>query len=194
VRVFVPRGYRRLKDIRKEVGHNKLRQQLASGERSAFTWNPQDEQNPIQPISADQWLIASADEIIRGGKIEPAPLLLQDALEQRRILGSAFAAWVRARKAKVVLIADVVGPKVTPFRVVNKGGRPPGADWEAVEQALRIEVKARGFPEPGNKDWETQADVERWVANLLQHRKEEVGDTRIRDHVREIIAKLRTET
>ena len=83
MRVFVPRGYRQLKDIRKEVGHNKLRQQLASGERSAFTWNPQDAQNPIQPISADQWLIASADEIIRGGKIEPAPLLLQDALEQK---------------------------------------------------------------------------------------------------------------
>jgi hypothetical protein len=188
---FVPRGYRRLKDIRKEVGHNELRQQLASGERSAFIWDPQNSQTSLQPIPTNHWLIADADEIIRSGKINPPPLNLADAIAERRIQGSSFAV---GRKAKLVLIADVAKPKVIPLRAVNKGGRPPSADWDIVADALKKEFENRGFPEHGNQGWQTKADVEKWVADFLQARKETAGDTAIKDHVREIIEKLKAET
>jgi hypothetical protein len=189
--VFVPRGYRRLKDIRKVVGHTELREQLAGGVRTAFIWDPQNSQNPLQPISINQWLIADADEIIRSGKIKPPRLNLADAIAERRIQGSSFAA---GRKAKVVLVADAAERKVTPFRGVNKGGRPPGADWDIVADAIKTEVKNRGFPEHGNKGWQTQADVEKFVTDLLLSRREDVSESTIRERVRDILKRLRPET
>jgi hypothetical protein len=170
---FIPRGYKAMADVRKELGHDELRQQLASGERAAFFWDQRDVEKPFKQIHKNQWLQANADEIIRRGKAiwRPYPLA--------------------TLKRDLDILIDDVKPNVPPPRAVGKGGRPAAADWDVVALAIEQEIDKRGFPEHGLKGWETQADVERFVADFLQSRNTEVSDSTIRDRVREILNKLR---
>jgi hypothetical protein len=171
MKAFIPRGYRRLTDVRKEIGHDDLRQQLATGVRTAYAFDPENAEVAIKPIPTRQWLIRGADKIIRSGKGKPYPFAVRD----------------------ILILVDDVKPKA-PLRLVNKGGRPAAADWEAVEEAIRIKIKECGFPEQGNRGWGIQADVERFATDVLDARSDNVGETAIRTHVREILQKLRSET
>jgi hypothetical protein len=76
---------------------------------------------------------------------------------------------------------------------VSRRGRRPRADWEAVEIALRDHIKTHDFPNDDNVDldWRCQADVERWVAQLLDVRNEPIGESRLREKVREILVRIK---
>jgi hypothetical protein len=74
---------------------------------------------------------------------------------------------------------------------VNRGA-PPKADWDAVDEAIRQEVETRGLPErDGEKGWKTQADVERFVFEFLDARKEPVGASTVKLRVQMALRKLR---
>jgi hypothetical protein len=75
----------------------------------------------------------------------------------------------------------------------GRGGRPPAADWEAVKDALRIKINECGFPERGSIGWQTRADVERWVQDLLERRHEPAEMSTIKDHVPIMLDELRDE-
>ena len=64
----------------------------------------------------------------------------------------------------------------------NPGGRPQKADWGAFYDRFVEVCKMRGLPDKTNVDgWQTQADVEEWLAELAQNDRTPVGDTQIRD-------------
>jgi hypothetical protein len=172
---FVPRGFKRIVDISQELGHDELRQQLVAGQRVAFFWDQQDAKKPLRQIPQGQWLTATADMIIRGERVTWAPYPFAPKSKERDLM---------------VLVADV---KSNVARAAE-GGRPHAADWSAIEDLIRLEVKKRGLPESGLKDWKNQSDVERWVAEQLAHRGEPAGESTIRDHVRKILKRLRPET
>src|SRR5262249_53880521 len=73
-----------------------------------------------------------------------------------------------------------------------RGGRPTAADWDAVQELLRREIKGRGWPNPDNeRGWRTKEDVSRWVAEVLQDRKESAAESTIRSHVNLMLKHLR---
>lgn len=74
-------------------------------------------------------------------------------------------------------------------------GRTPAADWEAIKDALRIEVKLRGWPERQNGDmgWRSQADAERFVANIIRDRNERGADSTVREHTSRMLSELKAE-
>jgi hypothetical protein len=172
---FVPRGFKRIVDVGQELGHDELRQQLVSGQRAAFFWDQQDAKKPLRQIPQEQWLAVKADRIIRGERVTWAPYPLAPKWKERALM---------------VLVADV---KSNVARTA-KGGRPHAADWSAIEELIRLEVERHGLPESGLKGWQNQSDVERWVAEQLEHRGESAGESTIRDHVRKILKRLRPET
>lgn len=70
-------------------------------------------------------------------------------------------------------------------------GQRPKADWDAVETALRIEIKSRGMIGPDNDpDWQRKADVERWVSKILDERHEGVGESTVRDRVSRMLESI----
>jgi hypothetical protein len=71
-------------------------------------------------------------------------------------------------------------------------GRRPGADWDAVGILLREEIKNRGMPTIDNDDpdWRTQADGERWVAEVLDQRGESKVESTVREHVSQILKEI----
>jgi hypothetical protein len=77
----------------------------------------------------------------------------------------------------------------------NTGGRPPAADWNAIRDALQLEIQRRGLPDQENeRGWQTQADVESWVAGALADRRENAGEATIRRHVRAMLDAISAET
>jgi hypothetical protein len=70
-------------------------------------------------------------------------------------------------------------------------GRRPGADWDAVAEALRLEVQRRGMFGPDNDaDWRLQADVERWVSSILEDRNEAAAESTVRDRVSKMLQSI----
>lgn len=77
----------------------------------------------------------------------------------------------------------------------NKGGAPAKADWPAIEEAFMREVKLRGLPDDTNVDgWQRQADVVRWIADMVQRDGDDVGDTTLKIRAREFLKRARAET
>ncbi len=73
-----------------------------------------------------------------------------------------------------------------------RGGRPTVADWDAIEELLRREIKKRGPPSRDNeKGWWTKADVFRWMEAVLEDRKESAAPSTIRDHVNAVLKGLK---
>jgi hypothetical protein len=74
----------------------------------------------------------------------------------------------------------------------SRRGRRPGADWDAVGILLREEIKKRGMPTIDNDDpdWRTQADVEGWVAEVLDQRGESKVESTVREHVSQILKEI----
>lgn len=87
---------------------------------------------------------------------------------------------------------DRTYPQDKPAAAPGRRGAKAKADWEAVGLALRDEVKRRGAPGPDNDDpkWRSQADVERWTADFLDHRQESVAESTIRDRIRKTLQEI----
>jgi hypothetical protein len=52
----------------------------------------------------------------------------------------------------------------------KNGGAPEQFDWQAYDEQFKREVAERGFPDPTNvKGWRRQADVERWLKDLVEN-------------------------
>ena len=168
---FCPPGHRPLADVRDELGADILHSQLASKTRLAVAWDPRE--GTLKPVNPRTWLVAHADGHIARGTIKPYPFAPHDL---------------------VLLIADE-SPGASPTRsAAKKGGRPPSADWEALEEALKHEIAERGLPDPLNVDgWQRQSDVESWLALCLQREGNDVADSTIRDHARDMLSKLKGE-
>ncbi|WGS02213.1 hypothetical protein MTX26_15910 [Bradyrhizobium sp. ISRA443] len=83
-------------------------------------------------------------------------------------------------------------PKVAVVASVGRRGRRSTADWDAVELALREEIRKRGFPNLENDDpaWRLQADVETWAAELLEQRKEPIKESRVREKIAEMLKRI----
>jgi hypothetical protein len=70
-------------------------------------------------------------------------------------------------------------------------GARPKADWDAVETALRLEIKSRGMIGPDNDTgWQIKGDVERWVSSLLEARNEVVGESTVRNRVSRMLESI----
>jgi len=93
----------------------------------------------------------------------------------------------------IVVAADTVadaGP--VPSRSVNKGGAPTKADWSALKDELRDEIKAVGFPHRGGEPgWQSNADAERFVA--ARTGKDDPSPRTVRRRTKEILEQLRQE-
>jgi hypothetical protein len=74
----------------------------------------------------------------------------------------------------------------------RKGGRPTAADWDAVEKLLSDEIDKREWPtRDGEKGWQTIEDVCRWVAVILDERKESAAESTIRSRVNLMLNNIR---
>ncbi|MCV0395921.1 MAG: hypothetical protein K5872_06655 [Rhizobiaceae bacterium] len=70
----------------------------------------------------------------------------------------------------------------------NKGGAPAKADWPAIEEAFQREVQERGLPDALNEHgWQRQADVERWIADILVREGVEVSETTRKNYARQFL-------
>jgi hypothetical protein len=70
------------------------------------------------------------------------------------------------------------------------GGRPPAADWPALEEALEREIGCVGFPaKQGAPGWRTLADVVRWIEPLLGN--DEPGKTALKQNVKKMLDRIR---
>jgi hypothetical protein len=75
----------------------------------------------------------------------------------------------------------------------GRRGAPPKADWSAIEEAFRREVAERGVPDETNVDgWQRQADVERWLGNILSREGvESVSEATLRRRARGFLSRAR---
>jgi hypothetical protein len=72
-------------------------------------------------------------------------------------------------------------------------GARPKADWSAIEEAFRREVAKRGMPDETNVDgWQRQADVERWLGDILiRERVESISEATLRRRARGFLSRAR---
>ncbi len=88
----------------------------------------------------------------------------------------------------------LIGVRVTlnEARDRQQGGRPTVADWDAIEDLLRQEIKQRGPPNRENeKGWRNKADVNRWVDGVLEDREETAAPSTIRDRVNAMLKRVK---
>jgi hypothetical protein len=92
------------------------------------------------------------------------------------------------------IVADFPDPVHALTRIAAKqsrkrGGRPSKVNWEAIGAALDLEIRNRGLPDLENPvGWRTQADAEKWVADLLEARNEPAAASTVRDRVRRMLS------
>jgi len=74
----------------------------------------------------------------------------------------------------------------------NKGGAPPKADWDALKEPLRAEIKKHGYPHRQNPPgWQRTKDVVDWALTMLGTTSEHVSPRTVEDNVRRILKELR---
>jgi hypothetical protein len=72
----------------------------------------------------------------------------------------------------------------------GKGGRPPAADWSAIQESLWRELDQVGLPrKDGPLDWRSMADVERYVEKLTG--ADEPGRTALKDNTKKMVENWR---
>lgn len=75
-----------------------------------------------------------------------------------------------------------------------KRGRRKAADWEAYFEALKTKIAVVGYPDELNvRGWDKQADVERWVTELLEREGCSAGVSTVREYVAKFLARIRPE-
>jgi hypothetical protein len=79
--------------------------------------------------------------------------------------------------------------------VVETRGRKRKADQDAAEDALRDEIKRRGWPDNDNADpeWRNQSHVEKWLSELFSEREEAIGESRTREIAVYLLNKLKAD-
>jgi hypothetical protein len=84
-------------------------------------------------------------------------------------------------------------PAAQPTQPAGRRGTLPKADWSAIEEAFRHEVAKRGMPDETNDDgWQLQADVERWLGEILiRERVESISESTLRRHARDFLSRAR---
>jgi hypothetical protein len=80
-----------------------------------------------------------------------------------------------------------------PTQPAGRRGAPPKADWSAIEEAFRHEVAKRGMPDETNVDgWQRQADVERWLDNILiREGVESISEATLRRRAKDFLSRAR---
>jgi hypothetical protein len=84
-------------------------------------------------------------------------------------------------------------PVARPMQPAGRRGAPPKADWSAIEEAFRREVAEHGMPDETNVDgWQRQADVERWLGDILiREDVESVSEATLRRHAKDFLSRAR---
>jgi hypothetical protein len=84
-------------------------------------------------------------------------------------------------------------PAARPMQPAGRRGAPPKADWSAIEEAFRRKVAERGMPDETNVDgWQWQADVERWLDDILiREGVESVSEATLRRRAKDFLSRAR---
>jgi len=84
-------------------------------------------------------------------------------------------------------------PAARPTQPAGRRGTFPKADWSAIEEAFRREVAERGVPDELNVDgWQRQADVERWLGNILiREGVESISEATLRRRAKDFLSRAR---
>jgi hypothetical protein len=81
-------------------------------------------------------------------------------------------------------------PAAQPTQPAGRRGTTPKADWSAIEEAFRHEVAGRGMPDELNVDgWQRQADVERWLGDILIREEVDVSEATLRRHAKGFLSR-----
>src|SRR5262249_47132359 len=79
-----------------------------------------------------------------------------------------------------------------PSSILESGGRPPKADWDALKDALEKQIKILGYPERRNPPgWCGTKDVADWAEATFGEEVEKVSRRTIEDNVRRILHELK---
>ena len=74
----------------------------------------------------------------------------------------------------------------------GRRGARPKVDWRAMEEAFRRRVAERGRPDELNVDgWQTQADVERWLRDMIRREKVEISEATLRRRAKDFLFRAR---
>ena len=93
-------------------------------------------------------------------------------------------------KQRDLAMPDWLRSQVGAPQAEGRGGRPPAADWAALEEALEREIDAVGFPRrDGPPDWRSNADVVRWLEPRLGDY--EPGKTALKDNAKKMVDRIR---
>jgi hypothetical protein len=83
-------------------------------------------------------------------------------------------------------------PAARPTQPAGRRGTAPKADWSAIEEAFRRVLAERGMPDETNVDgWQRQADVERWLSDILIREHVEVSESTLRRRAKDFLSRGR---
>ena len=141
---------------------------------------------PVQitaPQTASKLVVDTVDQPEVPSGIEPGEIRVpQDGEEPRSLL---------ANKDSPLPSDESSDLNTQPSERSNKGGRPPAADWEALEARLVEEIKIHGYPERGNPPgWRGTKDAAELAEATLRKESGNVSRRTIEDNVRKILRKL----
>lgn len=73
----------------------------------------------------------------------------------------------------------------------SKRGRKQAADWSAYEERLRDKISTDGAPDMNNvSGWQKQADVERFIRELVEHDGCTAEVSTVRSHVKKMLDRI----
>ena len=140
----------------------------------------------LKPVTPQAWQALSISPLYnRATKGDGGQVIWTDLCFDRKQLVAAF------------VTGDGKGPPTPtpvaqPTQPAGRRGTAPKADWSAIEEAFRCEVAERGMPDETNVDgWQRQADVERWLSNILIRERVGVSEATLRRHAKGFLSRAR---
>jgi hypothetical protein len=189
-----PLGLRRI-DVNEEVeGWHELQRALESGKvKSSGRDVATGSKREISQLEWEDLRFAHPRVIEDGGyqyvHAEPQLYWEKDVAEPWSRPAPAF--WdVRVLVADVLQAFPATGDKSSSSQTKPKGGRPPAADWAALEEALEREIDLVDLPHlDGELGWRTTADVARWLAERTGNA--EPGKTALKDNAKAMLERIK---
>ena len=137
----------------------------------------------LESITPQAWQGLSINPLYdRATKGDGGPVIWTDLCFDRKQFVAAFVTGGGNRPPTHTPAAQRTGRR----------GVPPKADWSAIEEAFRCEVAERGMPDETNVDgWQRQADVERWLGNILIRERVVVSEATLRRHAKGFLSRAR---